>query len=353
VRKRFIFILMLAMLALALVAPSLAQFSATGTVVNASQLNVRSGPGVGFSVIGRAHFGEVVTLVGRNADASWLEIVRSSGQRGWVNSRFIAASININTLPVTFSTGVSNGVVTAFFLNVRNGPSVGFGVIGVLSRNQAVNLIGRNLDASWVQIQVPGGVTGWVNRSFLVVNINVNTLPVTSGGVTPPAPPPPTTASGMVTTFFLNFRAGPSVSFRAVAVLPQGTRIHLDGRDAAGVWVRGTVSGVGQGWVNSRFLHVDVPVSSLPIVTGSHPPPPSSDPFGTVNTGALNVRQGPSVSFAVVTVVFRSTSVLLSGRNAAGTWLQVRLPGEGGVVGWVNASFINTSYPISSLPITG
>jgi N-acetylmuramoyl-L-alanine amidase len=74
-------------------------------------------------------------------------------------------------------------------------------------------------------------------------------------------------------------------------------------------------------------------------------------PTGTVNTGALNIRSGPGISYGVITYVYRSTVVTLLARNADSTWVKVLT--SGGVQGWCNARYISTAYPISSLPVEG
>ncbi|MCB9445816.1 MAG: SH3 domain-containing protein, partial [Ardenticatenaceae bacterium] len=68
-----------------------------------------------------------------------------------------------------------------------------------------------------------------------------------------------------------------------------------------------------------------------------------------VNTGALNVRVGPSIGYKVVAVAYRGHVVALLGRNSAATWAKVRL--FNGQEGWVNASLIDPSVAISSLPV--
>jgi uncharacterized protein YraI len=74
-------------------------------------------------------------------------------------------------------------------------------------------------------------------------------------------------------------------------------------------------------------------------------------PTGTVNTGALNIRSGPGVSYGVITYVYRNTVLSLLSRNADTSWVKVAT--STGVQGWVNARYILTSYPLSGLPVEG
>ncbi len=59
----------------------------------------------------------------------------------------------------------TTGVVTASRLNVRTGPSTGYGIIHLLWYGNKVKVIGES--GEWIQIQLTDGRTGWVNRNYL------------------------------------------------------------------------------------------------------------------------------------------------------------------------------------------
>ena len=67
--------------------------------VTANLLNVRSGPGLNYSVIGALTRGEQVRLLGRNSAATWLSMETSAGFRGWVSARYIRSSTPLADLP--------------------------------------------------------------------------------------------------------------------------------------------------------------------------------------------------------------------------------------------------------------
>jgi hypothetical protein len=72
----------------------------TGTV-NADSLNLRSGPGTTFSVLDRLGTGTLVTLTGRNADSSWLQVtVPSISKNGWVSAQYVDTEAALADLPV-------------------------------------------------------------------------------------------------------------------------------------------------------------------------------------------------------------------------------------------------------------
>ena len=73
----------------------------TGTVTGANVLNIRSGPGTNFPVIGAARNGDTGTIVGRSQDSRWWVVDAPSlpGGVGWVSADFVAAT-NADDVPV-------------------------------------------------------------------------------------------------------------------------------------------------------------------------------------------------------------------------------------------------------------
>jgi uncharacterized protein YraI len=70
----------------------------------------------------------------------------------------------------------------------------------------------------------------------------------------------------------------------------------------------------------------------------------------TVASTLLNVRQGPAVTYPIITTLSRGTVVQLGGyRNATTTWVMLILPS--GQQGWSYAPFLQTSYNLASLPV--
>lgn len=61
-------------------------------------VNIRSGPGLGYNVIGGLNANSTAAIVGRNADASWWQIRLSDVERGWVAS-FVVESRNTEGIP--------------------------------------------------------------------------------------------------------------------------------------------------------------------------------------------------------------------------------------------------------------
>lgn len=269
-KARFVHRIVLVAALLALLAPAALAFAQAGSglITGVSRLNVRSGPGVGYPVVVVLDAGANVGLLGRNADASWVQIQLAGGVQGWVNARYVAGNVPIGNLLVTLQAGAASASVHAFFLNVRSGPGVAYGVVGTLGRGDGVNLIGRNFDASWAQIVLPNGTRGWVNSGWLVPSIPIANLPITDGaggGQTPPASPGWTGPTGTVTAFYLNVRYGPDVTFGAFSRVSRNQTVGLVGRNASGTWIQIQIFGGASGWVNANYVRPSTAIANLPI----------------------------------------------------------------------------------------
>ena len=73
------------------------------------------------------------------------------------------------------------GVVLADPLNFRLGPGLEHNIISVLDFCTTVSLVGRSSDSTWLQVQAPGNLEGWVFSSYIQANVNLDDLEVTTG----------------------------------------------------------------------------------------------------------------------------------------------------------------------------
>ncbi|HEX2906128.1 MAG TPA: SH3 domain-containing protein [Phototrophicaceae bacterium] len=152
---------------------------ATATVT-AYALNVRQipNPFTG-AVLVRIRRGETYTVVGRNADTSWLQL-NVNGVVGWVNAGYVAA-YNVQNVPITDAgtrpTGAVATVITGQ-LNVRQTPNPYNGVVLTrISWGEVYPVVGRNAAATWLQLNV-NGVVGWVNARYMAAGSLLN-VPIT------------------------------------------------------------------------------------------------------------------------------------------------------------------------------
>jgi uncharacterized protein YgiM (DUF1202 family) len=242
--------------------PVLETAAATATpasVVNTGVLNVRSGPGVNYSVVTTVSQGESVTLLGRNNAASWVKIQLNNGQEGWVNASLIQPSVAISTLPVIDSPGLTpSATVASGALNVRTGPGIEYGIVTVSYQGHTLALLGRNANASWVRVRTFNGQEGWVNATLIQANVALSSLPVVAGtGFT---------AAAEVTSDSANVYTGPGTQYSVITVSQQGHVVHLLGRNANTTWIRVRVFSGQEGWINASLIQPNVTLGSLPVV---------------------------------------------------------------------------------------
>jgi uncharacterized protein YgiM (DUF1202 family) len=148
--------------------------------VSTGAVNVRSGPGAQYTSIAVLSGGTTVGLLGRNADASWIKVHLSNGIEGWIRENLLQTSAPVWTLAIVESPPPVNGaVVNIGALNVRYGPSTGYGAFAVVYRGQVVNMVGRSAYGTWAQVRIPSGALGWVNSNYLLSEVPYLSLPVT------------------------------------------------------------------------------------------------------------------------------------------------------------------------------
>lgn len=254
--------------------PAAAQGNVTlaATVANAYFLNTRTGPGANYPVHQRLSRGQQLVLIGRNANATWVQI--QSGAVEWVNAYYILTYGNIASLPISTATGTTSGgtaqgipAVVAFadYLNTRTGPSATYPIHQRLSKGQQIYLVGRNLNGSWVQIQ--SGAVEWVNAAYLQIGSSVLALPISTATGTSGLVPFYGTISGV---YFLNVRSGPGVGYAVVGRLAAGDQVGLVGRNANSSWVQLQASGAQQ-WINAQYVSAGGTISALPVTSSTVP----------------------------------------------------------------------------------
>ncbi|GIL11434.1 MAG: hypothetical protein BroJett038_01540 [Chloroflexota bacterium] len=161
--------------------------SATGTVVTAFRLNVRSAPDVRGDILTKINRGETYPVVGRNADSTWWQI-NVNGTLGWAFGRFLSVS-NPGAVPVTQAEGAVTGPppATGFSatpvatVNFRGGPGTQHAILGQIARGVSVPVVGRTANNDWWQVTYQG-VTGWISARFAPLDsvANAGAIPITA-----------------------------------------------------------------------------------------------------------------------------------------------------------------------------
>ena len=284
----------------------------TGTVT-ATGLNVRSGAGVGYSIVGSYRKGDQVRIY---AQATANNMVWGQTEKGWVCMNYVQLTNNGNNNNNNTNPGtvIATGTVRANTnLNVRNGAGVGYTRVGSLAGGTAVNIYERVTvnGAEWGRI----GVNQWVSMSYIILNGSNNN---NNNGSTV------TTGTGTVTSSTgLNVRYGAGVNYQRVSSLKPGTQVTIYEVVTNGTQQWGRI-GTNQ-WVCMTYIRMN---------SNSNITIPSTGYQGRVTTN-MNVRAGAGTNNAIV------------GRLTAGTVVTVyELTNVNGVSwgriasGWVCMNYI-------------
>ena len=323
------------------------QIQTGGTaVVQAGTLNVRSGPGVAYQVVAVTRWGDVVTLLGRNANSSWAKVRIADGRDGWVNASYLVTDTAIGSLPNLSETAVpdanARALISEGMLNVRSGPSLEYPVVVTIGNGNYVQVIGRNAASTWIKVVTHTGHQGWLNSIYTTMTVPLSAIPAVA---TPPVstqpieptqpvqPVQPSGATAVVTTGMLNVRSGPSMAYSVVSYLPYGQLVGILGT-ANGIWIKVQTPAGATGWINSDYTQMNTTLNALSVIDST------VSPYGTVMviSNGLNTRSGPGTNYSILAGVYYGTTLDLMGQNAAGTWYQIQTPS--GILGWVNAAYV-------------
>ncbi|MCF6138058.1 SH3 domain-containing protein [Pseudalkalibacillus berkeleyi] len=138
--------------------------SSDKSIVNATSLNVRSGPGTSYSVVGSLRKGDHVEII--QIQNGWYKVSYQNG-KGWVAGRYVTKSENEDkqpSTPPTAPTSLKKGKITATILNVRDKGSLQGKVVGQLKKNQIVEIL--KVENKWAYVQWNQS-KGWAASWFI------------------------------------------------------------------------------------------------------------------------------------------------------------------------------------------
>ena len=162
--------------------------SSPSAYVTAYALRYRSGPGLGYTILGTLPENTIVQLIGRSGDAAWAKVILPNGAQAWMSTSYLSANVDFWSLSVVSGevvggsdgaqSGLMTGIVTAYALNVRSGPSTSNTIIGRLVLFSPVQIVGRNDAGTWLRIRRTNGELGWVSATYVSVDANIMSLPI-------------------------------------------------------------------------------------------------------------------------------------------------------------------------------
>ncbi|UBK79082.1 SH3 domain-containing protein [Clostridium perfringens] len=308
----------------------------TGIVNVSSSLNVREGASTSSKVIGSLSGNTKVTIVGEEGAFYKIEYKDSHGYVAKEYVKDVTENNNSNQgtqtpeKPSTPESTEKTGIVNvSSSLNVRSSASTSSKVIGSLSGNTKVTIVGE--EGAFYKIEYKGS-HGYVAKEYVkdvTENNNSN-----QGTQTPekPSTPESTEKTGIVNvSSSLNVRSSASTSSKVIGSLSGNTKVTIVGEEGAFYKIEYKGS---HGYVAKEYVK-DVTESSNSN-QGTQTPEKPSTPESTEKTGivnvssSLNVRSEASTSSKVIGSLSGNTKVIIVGEE--GAFYKIEYKGSHGYV---------------------
>ena len=308
----------------------------TGIVNVSSSLNVRSSASTSSKVIGSLSGNTKVTIVGEEGAFYKIEY---KGSHGYVAKEYVKDVTENNNSnqgtqtpekPSTPESTEKTGIVNvSSSLNVRSEASTSSKVIGSLSGNTKVTIVGE--EGAFYKIEYKGS-HGYVAKEYVkdvTENNNSN-----QGTQTPekPSTPESTEKTGIVNvSSSLNVRSEASTSSKVIGSLSGNTKVTIVGEEGAFYKIEYKGS---HGYVAKEYIK-DVTESNNSN-QGTQIPEKPSTPETTKKTGivnvssSLNVRSEASTSSKVIGSLSGNTKVIIVGEE--GAFYKIEYKGSHGYV---------------------
>ena len=308
----------------------------TGIVNVSSSLNVREGASTSSKVIGSLSGNTKVTIIGEEGAFYKIEY---KGSHGYVAKEYVKDVTESNNSnqgtqtpekPSNPESTEKTGIVNvSSSLNVRSSASTSSKVIGSLSGNTKVTIVGE--EGSFYKIEYKGS-HGYVAKEYVKDVTESNNS--NQGTQTPekPSTPESTEKTGIVNvSSSLNVREGASTSSKVIGSLSGNTKVIIVGEEGAFYKIEYKGS---HGYVAKEYIK-DVTESSNSN-QGTQTPEKPSNPESTEKTGivnvssSLNVRSGASTSSKVIGSLSGNTKVTIVGEE--GAFYKIEYKGSHGYV---------------------
>ena len=202
------------------------QVLATTAYVQATaNVNVRSGPGTGYSKLGELAKGQTVEKLG--VSGNWTKI-SYNGKTAYVSTQYLKDVLPAETASASYVQATAN-------VNVRSGPGTSYSKLGQLTKGQTVQKLGTS--GSWTKISY-NGKTAYVSSQYL------KAVSSSSSGSA-------TATAYVEATANVNVRSGPGTSYSKLGQLYKGTIVPKLG--TSGSWTK-IIYNSQTAYVSSQYL---------------------------------------------------------------------------------------------------
>ncbi len=280
--------------------------------VTGSVVNLRSGPGTTYGVVGKAVSGDVLTILGKTD--GWYK-VSYQGSEAYITGDYFVAAGSVGSDAGNASGGTSDyssvtgkGTVTGAVVNLRAGPGTNYSIVGQVLRERVFDVYGET--NGWYVVDF-NGTKAYISATYLSVAS--------------------VTKTGTVTGSVVNLRSGAGTSYSIVAQLKNGDSVTVLGQ--SGDWYQVKTSNSATGYVSTAYVSVSGGDSSetAPSYTVT-----AMDKAGTVVGSYTNVRKYPTTSSDVVATLLKGTALTITGYVDSG-WYQIKY---NNITGFMSSDYV-------------
>ncbi len=227
--------------------------------VSTDVLNARIGPGTSFNVIDVLSKGDeehITRIIVRSDGQKWFRFKKNGKYyyvAGWymekVKQNPPQKENNNDNSNGSGNSGTQSASPIAkanYYVNIRTGPSLDYGKVGLVTKGDTVSITGIAKNKSgevWIEVEYKG-VSGWCYSPLFSIN-NLPSLDLSPIG-----------GKGSVSDY-VNLRSGPSTDYDILTVLPKGTDCNVVGvaKNAKGeIWYE--VLAGKYGWIRSDLINL-------------------------------------------------------------------------------------------------
>lgn len=186
-----------------------------------SGVNVRSGPGTNYRVLGQLTFNDPLTVV-RKYNSDWYEVYYKA------NNAFVSASwVNSKPNVQAYYRVITNGDQ----LNARGGPGLKYRVLWKYKNGAIVPMLNRT-NSSWYRVWKGGSTLGYVSTAYIK---RLDEYIVITEGMK------------------LNLRTGPGSKYKVVKKIERGTMVYVVHKNHPR-WTAIAYDNGKVGYVNAKYL---------------------------------------------------------------------------------------------------
>ncbi|MDQ0269857.1 SH3 domain-containing protein [Cytobacillus purgationiresistens] len=286
-------------------------------------LNVRTGPGLSYPVLGIAEKGEQFTMLSQQDE--WIEIDFGSKGKGWVADWLVvldspqSASAPTKTEQETVSN--SQATVNTDGLRVRGGPATDKKVLGLIGKGE-YRLVSQQGD--WVELETVYG-NGWVAKEFVDFSRSTQKSEKHKSSAK--------TKTGTIIGDALNVRSEPSQANNIIGKLTNGETVEILSQQND--WTEISYAG-SSAWISSQYVRAH---SNDQTDENQQTTKQTAGQSGKVTAGSLTVRESPSLNGKNIGTVSHGQTFAIS--EEENNWFKIEY--KPGVFGWVAGWYIEKS----------